>query len=114
MTSETSVKDPVCGMNVNPTTAGHRHKHDGRTYYFCSAGCREKFIAASTEYLAGHKPSQSAPTGSQWTCPMHPEVLRDEPGDCPKCGMALEPVMPTATPAPNPELASFKRRLWLA
>lgn len=87
------VKDPVCGMSVNPATAKHRTEYEGRTYFFCCAGCREKFIADPERYLHG-KEDDAAAQGVAHTCPMHPEIQQQGPGDCPKCGMALEPVTP--------------------
>jgi len=83
------VKDPVCGMTVDPHTAKHRHEYRGHTYYFCSAGCREKFIANPEKYLSDQPRKEDV-----YTCPMHPEIIRDHPSSCPLCGMALEPVMP--------------------
>jgi len=88
--------DPVCGMKVDPHTAKHRAEHAGHTYYFCSARCREKFIAEPMKFLdpvvAAATP---VPAGTLYTCPMHPEIERAGPGDCPKCGMALEPMLPS-------------------
>ncbi|MFB3134582.1 MAG: heavy metal translocating P-type ATPase, partial [Rhodospirillales bacterium] len=86
-------KDPVCGMTVDPATAKHRWDHQGKTYYFCCNGCLEKFKADPDGYLAGsEKPAAAAPAGAMYTCPMHPDVMQEGPGDCPDCGMALEPV----------------------
>ena len=108
------VKDPVCGMTVNPHTAKHRHQHDGHPYYFCSAKCRERFIADPAKYLEpGLKPSVPVPAGTIYTCPMHPEIRQEGPGSCPICGMALEPEMVTADSTPNPELADMTRRFWI-
>ncbi len=87
------VKDPVCGMSVNPATAKHRTEYEGRTYFFCCAGCREKFIADPERYLHPEAEDSAAP-GGVYTCPMHPEIRQQGPGDCPKCGMALEPETP--------------------
>lgn len=105
--------DPVCGMTV-AADSSHRSMHAGHDYRFCSAGCRTKFIAEPVRYLA---PSASAPqplpVGTTYTCPMHPEVIRSEPGSCPVCGMALETVMPRLDDGENPELVDFRRRfLW--
>ena len=103
--------DPVCGMTVNPATAKHSHVHGDATYYFCSAGCREKFAADPDKWLTrGEKPAMAMEPTSHgtvaqaaakptYTCPMHPEVRQPGPGSCPKCGMALEPVMPVAPAA---------------
>src|SRR5262245_23023646 len=92
------VKDPVCGMTVDPSTAkGGRVEHAGREYAFCSQGCRAKYLADPARY-ASEAPRLH--THGAYTCPMHPEVRSDQPGSCPKCGMALEPVVP-AKPAPT-------------
>ncbi len=111
-----AAKDPVCGMNVDPATAKHRHEHEGETYYFCCNGCREKFAADPNRYLnPAPKEEAPAPAGRKYTCPMHPEIVQDGPGDCPICGMALEPVAPLAGPEPeNPELVSMTRRFWVS
>jgi len=108
------VKDPVCGMTVDPATAAHRADHDGETYYFCSAGCREKFVADPARYLNhASAPNEDAAAGTIWTCPMHPEVRQDHPGACPICGMALEPAQVTADAGPSPELIDMTRRFWI-
>jgi Cu+-exporting ATPase len=106
--------DPVCGMAVDPALTPHHHVHDGRTYHFCSAGCRQKFAADPRRFLSG-APSLAhmAPPAAEWTCPMHPEVVRDAPGSCPICGMALEPRVMTAEPVDDPELRAMTRRLWV-
>src|SRR4051794_23638222 len=107
-------KDPVCGMTVDPHSAKHRHTHEGRPYYFCSAGCREKFIADPAQYLKpGPKSAAPVPEGTIYTCPMHPEIRQQGPGACPICGMALEPEMVTAEAAPNDELIDMTRRFWI-
>ena len=106
--------DPVCGMTVDPATAKHRFDHAGRTFFFCSAGCREKFAADPDRYLkpkADAPPAPPAAPGTIYTCPMHPEVRQDHPGDCPLCGMALEPLAPLAEVEENPELRTMWRRL---
>jgi Cu+-exporting ATPase len=108
------VKDPVCGMTVDPHTAKHRHEHRGHTYYFCNPRCREKFIANPEKYLAGEKPKEDVPAGTIYTCPMHPEIRQTGPGACPICGMALEPELVTADSGPNPELIDMTRRFWIA
>src|SRR6185295_10603112 len=110
------VKDPVCGMDVDPRSAKHRTDYQGRTYYFCSARCRERFEAEPQKYLAPESSAQSAevPAGTIYTCPMHPEVRQVGPGHCPICGMALEPVVATAEHGPNPELVDMTRRFWIA
>ena len=111
-----SATDPVCGMSVDPASAKHSAEFAGKTYYFCSAGCREKFLAEPQRYL-GEAPAEaapSAPAGTIYTCPMHPEVRQVGPGSCPICGMALEPVTPAAETGPNPELVDMTRRFWVA
>jgi len=108
------VKDPVCGMRVDPETTSHRAEHEGVAYYFCSAGCRAKFLADPDRYLAPDASSAAPVSASVWTCPMHPEIRRPGPGSCPICGMALEPAAPSADDGPNPELVDFTRRLWVS
>ena len=107
-------KDPVCGMDVDPHTAKHRADNSGRTYYFCSARCRERFVADPAKFLAEDtaKP-EPVPEGTIYTCPMHPEIRQVGPGSCPICGMALEPVTVTAETGPNPELVDMTRRFWI-
>ena len=111
--SQATEKDPVCGMDVDPNTARHRADFEGKTYYFCAAGCRQKFLSHPEQYI--HRTSTAAvvPEGTVYTCPMHPEVRQIGPGSCPICGMALEPEMPTAEPAENAELADMTRRFWI-
>ena len=108
--------DPVCGMTVEPASAAGSHTHAGETYYFCSRHCLEQFKADPQRYLGPKKPAPEtpAPRGGQWTCPMHPEIVRDAPGACPICGMALEPLMVTAEDPGNPELADMSRRFWVS
>ena len=111
--SESSWKDPVCGMTVTPESP-HRHEHAGRTYFFCGEKCRAKFAASPLKYLAP-EPAVApapAPAATVYRCPMHPEVRQDHPGACPKCGMALEPELPSVEDEENPELADFRRRFW--
>ncbi len=109
-----STIDPVCGMTVDPHTAKHRHDHLGHTYYFCSAGCRTKFIASPDKYLSPQqREAEAVPEGTIYTCPMHPEIRQIGPGSCPICGMALEPDLVTADTGPNPELADMTRRFWI-
>lgn len=111
-----TAKDPVCGMAVDRSRAKHFLKVDGEKFYFCSAGCKTKFEADPTAYRDGNRPAaKPAPKGTLYTCPMHPEVVSDRPGDCPKCGMALEPAgIPADDEGPNPELVDFARRLWVS
>lgn len=107
-------KDPVCGMSVDPHTAKHRADHDGHPYHFCSARCREKFVADPAAYLGERKPAPAVPAGVIYTCPMHPEVQQVGPGSCPKCGMALEPMMPSLDEDDGGELLAMTRRFrWL-
>ncbi len=109
-----AVKDPVCGMTVDPHTAKHRHTHEGHPYYFCSARCREKFIAEPANYLSpASTPAKAVPEGTIYTCPMHPEIRQVGPGACPICGMALEPDVVTADAPPNAELADMTHRFWI-
>jgi Cu+-exporting ATPase len=108
-------KDPVCGMSVNRATAKHFLRHEGEKFYFCSGRCKDKFEAAPADYLGDRPAPAPMPKGTQYTCPMHPEVVRDKPGSCPKCGMALEPMgVPTGEEGPNPELVDFTRRFWVS
>ncbi|MBT9524705.1 MAG: heavy metal translocating P-type ATPase [Rhizobacter sp.] len=111
-----TLKDPVCGMTVTEQSP-HRIQHEGRPYYFCSAKCQGKFAAEPAKYLAPVVPAQTAvpvqvEAGTVYTCPMHPEIRQDHPGNCPKCGMTLEPVLPALDEEENPELVDFKRRFW--
>src|SRR5579872_2347851 len=117
MQNRTMTKDPVCGMNVDPAAAAGQSEYQDQTYYFCSKSCKAKFDADPARYIsraalgAGEQhchhcqanaatkidiAEPSKHTGSTYTCPMHPEIVQDGPGDCPKCGMALEPVLPSA------------------
>ncbi|MDF3855940.1 MULTISPECIES: heavy metal translocating P-type ATPase [Paracoccus] len=107
------IKDPVCGMMVDPHTTQHKAEHAGRPYYFCSAGCRAKFLADQERYLdptAATERAESVPDGTIYTCPMHPEIRRVGPGSCPICGMALEPVLVSIDAGPNEELIDMTRR----
>ncbi len=110
------LKDPVCGMTVKPQSP-HQLEHAGRTVYFCSAGCKAKFAADPEKYSVPPEERKAEPApavapGAMYTCPMHPEVRQDHPGDCPKCGMALEPETPSLEEEENPELTDFRRRFW--
>lgn len=109
-----AAKDPVCGMSVAMKPDARTRDCDGDTFYFCSDGCRTKFDADPWFYASGNsgKVEEKVPQGTQWTCPMHPEIVRDEPGACPICGMALEPMVPDD--GPNEELEDFTRRLWVS
>jgi Cu+-exporting ATPase len=128
------LKDPVCGMTVTEQ-AQHHEVFQGKTYFFCSEKCHSKFHSNPLQYL--HKPEITTdahaqhhhPHSSQsvsdvqdvganstgvtiYTCPMHPEIRQDHPGNCPKCGMTLEPVLPELEEDENPELRDFRRRFW--
>jgi P-type Cu+ transporter len=120
-----TVRDPVCGMDVVPATAAGSVEHDGRTYHFCSRHCVEKFRADPARYLgdvhAHHDSAEVAVEGKMppapahgttYTCPMHPEIVRDGPGSCPICGMALEPTTVSADEDVDPELDDMTRRFW--
>ncbi len=110
-----TLKDPVCCMDVDPDLSPHRHEHGGRTFYFCSAGCAAKFAGDPAYYLLPpqERPAPTVLTGTQYTCPMHPEVVRDEPEACPLCGMALEPMEVTVEKPPNSELIYMTRRFYI-
>ncbi len=109
-----SAEDPVCGMSVDRATARHVAKHEGQRFYFCAAGCQQKFEAEPAKYLAGRPAPEPMPAGTLYTCPMHPEIVQEGPGDCPLCGMALEPMgIPAGDEGPNPELVDFTRRFWI-
>ena len=117
--AQTMVKDPVCGMDVDPATTEHRTDHHGQTYSFCSGQCQAKFDADPASYLDPHAAGpahahDAAGEVAEWTCPMHPEIRQPGPGACPICGMALEPVTVTADSGPSPELADMTRRFWVA
>ena len=113
---ETTARDPVCGMSVERAGARHKARHRGQTFYFCCARCKSRFSEAPEDFLNGRpRPTpESAPEGSLYTCPMDPEIVQATPGDCPICGMALEPMVPAADAGPSPELRDLRRRLWLA
>ncbi|MEO5866979.1 MAG: heavy metal translocating P-type ATPase [Sphingomonas sp.] len=113
--ASSTIKDPVCGMTVDPAVTAHHAAHDGQDYHFCSVGCRTKFVADPDRYLDDAPRAQpEASPGAIWTCPMHPQIRREGPGTCPICGMALEPEEPSLDDAPNPELIDFTRRAWVA
>jgi Cu+-exporting ATPase len=109
-----AVQDPVCGMSVDPPTAKHRAEYAGHSYFFCSSRCRERFTAEPARYLApAEAPPPTAAGAALWTCPMHQQIVRDAPGSCPICGMALEPLVPAAGEPANPELRDMTRRFWV-
>src|SRR5262245_12699178 len=102
---ENLVSDPICGMTFSPEKAAAHVVRNGKTICFCSDSCRRKFVEGS--------PPPPVRAGSKYTCPMHPEIVRDGPGSCPKCGMALEPMSISADEGPDPELASMTLRFWV-
>src|SRR5882724_10224472 len=106
--------DPVCGMRVDPATAKHRFAYRGQEYLFCGARCRTRFEAEPENFLNPKQPEAAVPTGTIYTCPMHPEVRQVGPGSCPICGMALEPEQISLDDAPDPELIDMTRRFRIA
>jgi Cu+-exporting ATPase len=120
MTKASSAVDPVCGMTVEGPSS-HRVEHAGHEYLFCCDGCLELFNADPARYVgqapSPHRHASARPatgTIAQWTCPMHPEIVRTAPGSCPRCGMALEPLIPTAAAPDDTELSDMRRRFWFA
>ena len=112
--SEKPFTDPVCGMKVNADPL-KEIAYEGATYHFCSTKCLDKFRANPQPYISPEKqPSApvAAPEGTIYTCPMHPEIRQPAPGNCPICGMSLEPVLPVLEEEENPELVDFRRRFW--
>jgi Cu+-exporting ATPase len=119
------VRDPVCGMTVQPATAAGHYDFQGNTYYFCAVSCLNKFKATPAAYLKPAGSRQQVADGKtqsafriphsaiEYTCPMHPEIVQLGPGSCPKCGMALEPKTVSLNDAPDPELAQMTRRFWV-
>lgn len=107
-----TVKDPVCGMDVDPEKTAHKTEAEGERHYFCSARCLEKFEADPVRYLHPEEAERQDPDAI-YTCPMHPEVEQVGPGSCPICGMALEPKEVSRDAGPNPELVDFTRRFWI-
>jgi Cu+-exporting ATPase len=106
------LRDPVCGMAVDESSE-HHFSYRGQDYYFCSARCRARFAQAPDEHL-NPAPEASGNRDAWYTCPMHPEVRQQGPGSCPKCGMALEPEMPSLDEGEDPELVDFRRRFWIS
>jgi P-type Cu+ transporter len=111
--------DPVCGMSVDPATAKHSADHEGKSFHFCSAGCRQKFVHDPGKYLNPDKGADKGQSTSEqspdaiYTCPMHPEIQQEGPGSCPKCGMALEPLVPTVD-EDDSELLHVRRKFLIA
>lgn len=106
--------DPVCGMKASAEITS---EHKGKSFYFCSEHCKEKFSVSPEQYLSKNSDAANttvvaAVAGATYTCPMHPQIVQDKPGTCPICGMALEPMMPSAEDEKNPELIDFSRRFW--
>lgn len=114
MKNLTSSADPVCGMTVDSASAEHSCEHQGARYFFCCAGCMRKFEADPAGILNGRPATPvHVPPGTDFTCPMHPEVVQEGPGDCPDCGMALEPMTFTGEDQENPELTDMSKRFWV-
>ncbi len=116
MTTTDTAIDPVCGMTVDPAHAAGEWEYKGQHYYFCNPSCLKRFQASPETFLSPAAPASepAAPAGTQYTCPMHPEIVKDGPGSCPICGMALEPRTVSLDDEPNPELADMTRRFWIA
>ncbi|MDO8417170.1 MAG: heavy metal translocating P-type ATPase [Agitococcus sp.] len=114
-TATPNLKDPVCGMTVTTASAYH-YEYQGQKYYFCNPKCQDKFHHDPEHYLHPQATMTDDPPvaeiGTEYTCPMHPEIVQATPGTCPKCGMALEPMQPTLDEAENPELVDFRHRFW--
>jgi Cu+-exporting ATPase len=121
------VVDPVCGMTISPADAVGTSEFNGQTYSFCSPQCKSKFDVDPAAYTGGAKPADEPgssadaaetitvpATKTEWTCPMHPQIVRDGPGNCPICGMALEPRTITLEEDQNPELGNMTRRFWVS
>jgi len=106
--------DPVCGMKVDIGARGPSYAHAGETHRFCSEGCRGKFAADPERYLTKQGEAKPLPQGTLYTCPMHPQIVKEGPGHCPICGMALEPMGIPPEISDNPELIDFTRRLKVA
>ena len=106
--------EPVCGMTVAINADTLHSDYNGERYHFCSENCETKFGVDPFYYASGNarKTGMVAPSGTEWTCPMHPEIVRDAPGACPICGMALEPTVPSDEP--SEELTDFTRRMWIS
>ena len=106
--------DPVCGMTVNPQHAAGSYEYQGKTYYFCNPHCLHRFREDPEKFLnKSSAPPVEVKPGQKYTCPMHPEIVRDGPGSCPICGMALEPVTVSLDDGENPELVDMRRRFWV-
>ena len=110
------VRDPVCGMTVDPDKTEYHAHHADQAYHFCSAGCRTKFVADPEHYLSPDRAvtQEDVPKGTIYTCPMHPEIRQEGPGSCPICGMALEPETFALDSGPDPEYIDMRRRFWIS
>ena len=108
--------DPVCGMSVAPETAAGKYDFEGETYYFCATSCLNKFRQNPSVFLEKKEEEklEAESRGTEYTCPMHPEIVQIGPGSCPICGMALEPKIISLDDAPDPELIDMKRRFWIS
>ena len=107
--------DPVCGMTVAVSTAKHHETRGATTFHFCSAACLDKFRANPSRFTTPpDTETDQTPSGSIYTCPMHPQIRQIGPGHCPICGMALEPVVPSTGTEPNSELLGMRRRFWVS
>lgn len=106
----TTVKDPVCGMDVDSATSKRKFNYKNQDYFFCSDSCLKKFSQDPEKYLENKQESIPIDSNAIYTCPMHPEIQQVGPGSCPICGMALEPMEPTLEEGPNPELLDFSKR----
>jgi heavy metal translocating P-type ATPase len=118
---QSAAVDPVCGMTVDPRVTPFEFVHGGKSYHFCCRGCLERFKADPAEFLAEEgvelpapAPARTRAVGAMYTCPMHPELVSDAPGACPKCGMALEPRTVAADEEISPELLDMSRRFWIS
>jgi P-type Cu+ transporter len=111
--ADATVRDPVCGMVVDPANSKHRFDYRGETFHFCTAGCKTKFATDPKAYLEKQPAKAAVAEGAIYTCPMHPEIRQVGPGSCPICGMALEPDVVSLDTPPNPELADMTRRFWI-
>jgi Cu+-exporting ATPase len=108
-----TVKDPICGMMIAPQDASEIIDWNGVRYYFCNPTCAKTFREQHSTMVAA-EPMPAQPAGSEWTCPMHPEIVRDKPGSCPICGMALEPKTASLEETENPEMVVMARRFWVS
>ena len=109
-----TARDPVCGMSVEPEKSAFGTIHEGTSYYFCSANCQAKFVVDPKTYVSKAKVLEEPSTNSEtiYTCPMHPQIRQRGPGNCPICGMVLEPLIASGEHVHNLELADMSRRFW--